>query len=112
VVVEKGAVVDRAIILNDTWIGPHARVERSILDKNVRVGRGARIGAGESSAANRACPEHLSSGLNVIGKHARIPEGAIVARNVRVGSDVTESLFTTREIGSGSVVQVPGQEGH
>jgi glucose-1-phosphate adenylyltransferase len=112
VVVEKGAVVERSIILGDAWVGPNARIDRAILDKSVHVGRGARVGDGESLAPNQGCPEHLSSGLTVVGKHARIPEGAVVGRNVRIGSEVNESHFTSREVPAGAVIQAPGEEGH
>jgi glucose-1-phosphate adenylyltransferase len=101
VVVEKGAVVDNAIILNDTWVGPNARVHQAILDKNVRVGRGARLGQGGDLAPNQACPGHLSNGLTVVGKHARIPESTVIGRNVRIGSEVNENHFPGREIPSG-----------
>jgi glucose-1-phosphate adenylyltransferase len=112
VVVEKGAVVERSIILNDTWIGPNVHVDRAILDKNVHVGRGARIGDGSDLTPNRACPEHLSSGLTVIGKQARIPEGCVIGRNVRIGSEVSEGLFQGCDVPSGAVIQAPGVEGH
>jgi glucose-1-phosphate adenylyltransferase len=112
VVVERGAVVERSIILNDTWIGPGARVDRAILDKNVHVGRGARVGDGNDLTPNCACPEHLSSGLTIVGKQARIPEGAKIGRNVRIGSQVSEILFPGREVASGAVIQAPGVESH
>ena len=112
VVVEKGAVVERSIILNDTWIGPESRVERAILDKNVHVGREARVGHGDDLTPNHACPEHLANGLTVIGKQARIPEGAVIGRNVRIGSEVNESHFPGRTVTSGAAIQAPGIATH
>ncbi len=112
VVVEKGAVVERSVILNDSWVGPNAHLDRVILDKNVHVGRGSRVGEGQALVPNRGCPEHLSSGLTVVGKHARVPEGAVIGRNVRIGSNVTESQFPSRLMAAGDVIQAPGQEGH
>jgi glucose-1-phosphate adenylyltransferase len=112
VVVERGAVVERSIIFNDTWVGPDARIDRAILDKNVYVGRAARVGDGDSLIPNQGCPEHLSSGLTVVGKHARIPEEAVVGRNVRIGSEVTERHFPSPAVPAGAVIQAPGEEGH
>jgi len=112
VVVEKGAVVERSILFNDSWIGPGAHIDRAIIDKNVHVGRGARIGEGEALVPNRGCPEHLSSGLSVIGKHSRIPPGAVIGRNVRIGSNVTENQFSSRFVPGGAVLEAPGEEGH
>lgn len=112
VVVEKGAVVERSILFNDSWIGPGAHIDRTIVDKNVHVGRGARIGEGEAIVPNRGCPDHLASGLSVVGKHARIPAGAVIGRNVRIGSNVTENQFTSRLVAGGEVLEAPGEEGH
>ncbi len=112
VVVERGAVVERSIIFNDSWIGPNAHVDRVIIDKNVHVGREARVGEGDLLVPNRGCPEHLSSGLSVIGKHARIPDGAGIGRNVRIGSNAVEQQFSSRFVASGEVIEAPGEEGH
>ena len=72
VVVERGAVVRDSIVMHDTLVGAEARLDRAIVDKEVRVGRGARIGDGNDFTPNRACPEHLSSGLVLVGKQAQI----------------------------------------
>jgi glucose-1-phosphate adenylyltransferase len=112
VVVEKGAVVERSILFNDSWVGPGARVDRAIVDKNVHVGRGARVGDGDALVPNQGCPDHLASGLTVIGKHARIPPGVVLGRNVRIGSNVIESQFQSRLVPAGAVIEAPGEEGH
>ncbi len=106
VVVEHGAVVRDSIVMHDTVVGAGATLDRAIVDKEVRVGRGAQVGHGDDNAPNRACPEHLSSGLVVVGKRARLPEGLTVGRNARIGASVVEEDFTA-PVPAGGVVDGP-----
>jgi glucose-1-phosphate adenylyltransferase len=108
VVVEEGAVVRDSIVMGDSWIGPRAVLDRAILDKRVHVGRGAVIGRGEASRPNRVCPEHLSSGVTIVGKHARIPEDVSIGRNARIAPDVTEEDFRSGDVESGEALERPG----
>ena len=55
---------------------------------------------------NRACPEHLSSGLTVIGKGARLPEGITIGRNARIGAAVGPGDFRG-DVPAGGVVNGP-----
>jgi glucose-1-phosphate adenylyltransferase len=109
VTVMPGAVVRDSLVMNDSVIGRGARLDRAIVDKEVRVGDGARVGHGENGVANRACPEHLSSGLLVVGKQARIPEGVSIGRNARIGSHVRPEDFTG-DVPAGGVVHGPETE--
>jgi glucose-1-phosphate adenylyltransferase len=97
------AVVRDSIVMHDTAVGRGAVVDRAILDKRVEVGAGARVGRGDASVPNRACPEHLSSGLVVVGRGARLPEGIGVGRNVRIGADVSPDHFDG-DVPAGGVV--------
>ena len=106
VTVAHGAVVRDSIVMHDSVIGPGAVVEHAILDKQVNVGAGARLGAGDPGTPNRACPEHLASGLSVIGKGAELPEGITVGRNARIGAFVEAGDFTT-DVPDGGVVDGP-----
>jgi len=106
VVVEKGAVVRDSIVMHDTVVASGAVLDRAIIDKEVRVGRGAKVGTGDELTPNRACPEHLSSGLVVVGKQARLPEGLTVGRNARIGAAVAAEDFTAA-VPAGGVVDGP-----
>jgi glucose-1-phosphate adenylyltransferase len=70
------------------------------------VGRGAKVGTGDDMTPNSACPEHLSSGLVVVGKQARIPAGLVVGRNARIGAAVAAEDFTA-QVPAGGVVDGP-----
>jgi len=104
--VARGARVHDSIVMHDTVIGREASLERAIVDKQVHVGKGARVGWGEECHPNRACPEHLSSGLTLIGKGAQLPAGVCVGRNARIGAAVSESDFGG-DVPAGGVVNGP-----
>jgi glucose-1-phosphate adenylyltransferase len=106
VTVPPGAEVRDSIVMHDTVVGGHAVIDHAIVDKEVRVGEGAVVGHGENASPNQACPEHLASGLTVVGKGARLPAGVRIGRNARVGAFVTESDFTA-DLPSGGVVDGP-----
>jgi glucose-1-phosphate adenylyltransferase len=106
VIVEPGAVVRDSIVMHDSIIGRHAVVDRGILDKEVRVGEGAVLGEGDAGVPNRACPDHLSSGLLVVGKSARLPRDLRVGRNARIGAYVAERDFSA-DVPAGGVVDGP-----
>ena len=106
VVVQPGAVIRDSIVMHDTVVGPGAVLDRAIIDKEAVIGAEARVGHGDELLPNRACPEHLSSGLVVVGKKARLPEGITIGRNARIGASVLESDFTS-PVPAGGVVDGP-----
>ena len=106
VTVEPGAVVRDSIVMHDVVVGRGAVLDHAILDKDVNVGDGALLGHGDSGTPNRACPGHLSSGLLVVGKGARIPKDIRIARNARIGAFVTEPDFGG-DVPAGGVVDGP-----
>jgi len=107
VFVARDAVVTDSIVMHDVRIESGAHVDRAIVDKEVRVGRGAVVGDGSGDVPNQACPEHLSSGLTLLGKGVRLPEGITIGRNARIGAQVTEDAFTA-DVPAGGVVKGPG----
>ncbi len=102
--VAAGAVVRDSVIMNDTLIGPNAKIERAIIDKEASIGEGAEIGYGVENTPNRRFPERLNTGLTVVGKRARIPAGIKIGHNVIVNPGVTESHFQTDFIASGETL--------
>lgn len=93
VYVSPGAVVRDSIILGDAWIGPDAVVDRCIVDEEVRVGAGARLGDSEDNTPNQAAPNRLNTGLSLVGTRTQVPEGARIGRNVAIRPRTPESAF-------------------
>ncbi|NPA92273.1 MAG: glucose-1-phosphate adenylyltransferase [Chloroflexi bacterium] len=95
VVVREGAIIRDSVVLTDTRIGPEARLTRAILDKRIRVGRGAVIG-GEAAGGM----------LTLVGKGSVVPEGAVLEPGALVGTDVTPEDFPADlRVASGAYVE-------
>jgi glucose-1-phosphate adenylyltransferase len=106
VVVEEGACVVDSVILDDCWIRRDAVVERSILDKRVRVGAGAHIGIAEDGRANEEQPDVLSSGVTVVGKEARIPARQRIGTNCLIDMLASPDDFKSRQLPDGVALRV------
>jgi glucose-1-phosphate adenylyltransferase len=91
--VAEGATVRDSVILNNTVIEPGAVVERCIVDKDVYIGAGALVGHGEDNTPNARLPERINTGITLIGKNSRIPEGISIGRNVVVHPLSDEKAF-------------------
>jgi glucose-1-phosphate adenylyltransferase len=82
VVVKAGAVVRDSIVFHNCRIDNEATVDLAILDKGVVINQGAKIGAGQGKdIPNRNNPEHLHTGITLVGKEAVLPAGITVGRN-------------------------------
>ncbi len=84
VIIEPGAIVRDSIVMTDTVVGTGAVVDRSIIDKEVRVERGAIVGFGEANVINRLEPQRLNAGITIVGKRAEIPVGVRIGRNCMI----------------------------
>jgi len=94
VVVDDGARVSGSVVMHDCRIGRGAIVERVILDKDVVVGHGARVGRADvADGSNSEFPTHLSGGITVVGKGTCIPDGLTIGANVLVGAGLVEADF-------------------
>jgi glucose-1-phosphate adenylyltransferase len=103
--VDVGAVVRESIVMFDSVIRSGAVVDRAILDKEVVIGPGAIVGDGPiDDRPNRNEPGRLNTGITVVGKHAIVPRGARIGRNVRIAADVRSSDFSGRVVRSGESV--------
>jgi glucose-1-phosphate adenylyltransferase len=117
VVIERGATVVDSILMHGTHVGRDARLTRVIADKGVQVGPGSRIGGpagepGEKLTPNRICPDHLSSGLTLLGKSAHLPEAIAIGRNCRIDPDVTCAEFSGDVSEGEFVASPPGTSAH
>ncbi len=83
----KGAKVNNSVIFSNTVIESGSIIDSCIIDKNVQIGTGCRIGVGEN-IQNRQFPNHLFSGITVIGKNAIIPDDTTIGKNCIIYPEV------------------------
>ncbi len=103
VIVEKGARITDSIIFHNSIIKKDSILAKAIIDKNVRIGAGVKIGIGDNKP-NRILGKNLSNGISVIGKNAVIPEKMIIGKNCIISSDLDLRNSKSRKIDSGSFV--------
>lgn len=98
VYISPGAVVKDSVVMNDTWIGPGAHLDKVVLDKQVVVGAGALVGTGDESVANELMPDKLFAGITVVGKNAFIPDRSQIGRNVLINSSREEQHYPADKV--------------
>ena len=103
--VAANTVVKYSVIMNDTVIGRESVVDYSILDKRVIIEAGSHVGTGNDFQVNREEPTILNTGLTVVGKGAKIPEGVKIGRNCAIAGDVTEKDFRSLIVQSGETIR-------
>ena len=104
--VSEGALVRDSIVLLDSEICPGAVVDTAIIDKFVEVGAGAVVGFGSDlGTPNVDEPEHLHTGITLVGERARIPANVRIGRNCLIEPSVVESDFPGPVVESGASVK-------
>jgi glucose-1-phosphate adenylyltransferase len=101
----EGATVRDSIIMDNTVIGRDSIIDNCILDKEVLVGPGCRIGTGDDYQINRSNPNVLHTGLTITGKRAVIPGGSRIGRNCIIYDNVAENDFPAARIASGETIK-------
>ncbi|MBC8161147.1 MAG: glucose-1-phosphate adenylyltransferase [Roseiflexaceae bacterium] len=105
VYVSPGAIVRDSVVMNDTWIGPGAVLDKVIVDKCVVIGAGVKLGYGDDmTIVNKAQPDRLTTGITVVGKGAHIPAGLTIGRNVVINADRDEEDFSADLVASGETI--------
>jgi glucose-1-phosphate adenylyltransferase len=104
VVIHKGAEVKDSVVMHNTIVHNDATVNYAILDKKVVIGESAVIGDGDATVPNKENPDHLSSGLVVAGKWARIPDKCRVSKNVIIHPKADQSDFKNLTVEAGETI--------
>jgi glucose-1-phosphate adenylyltransferase len=108
VVVEQDAFVKDSIVMHDAIIRQGSRIKRTIIDKEVTVGLNAVVGIGDRKTVNKKYPDHVFSGLSLIGKKARIPAGATIGTNCIIYPYLNEKVFKKLHIDDGETLRGSG----
>jgi glucose-1-phosphate adenylyltransferase len=103
--VAANTVVKYSVIMDDTVIGRESVIDYSILDKDVIIEAGSHVGTGNDFQVNREEPTILNTGLTVVGKGAKIPEGVKIGRNCAIAGNVTEKDFRSLIVQSGETMR-------
>jgi glucose-1-phosphate adenylyltransferase len=105
VYIEEGAVVRDSIIFDGCVIARGAVVERAVLDKEVLVGVRAIVGPSGDFTPNAERPDLLNSGITIVGKRARLPDGIQIGRNCVIGPAVRDDEYGGLLVPSGSTIR-------
>lgn len=106
VCVESGALVRDSVIMNDTMIRAGAVIDCCILDKEIEIGAGTYIGAGDEMTPNLLEPSNLNTGITIIGKRARVPAGASIGRNCRIDANTSDKDYAQLQVPSGATISL------
>jgi len=104
VIVEEGAEVVDSILLHDTHIGKNVMVKKTITDKAVTIGAGSFLSPGTNDIANQDFPDHLNSGLILVGNRAYVPEHTCVEGNCLVYPGVEDIDWKNSKLKTGHTV--------
>ncbi len=104
VCVEPGAVVRDSVIMDDAIIRAGAVIDRCVLDKEIEIGAGTQVGAGDDMTPNLFEPENINTGITIVGKRARVPMGAIIGRNCRIDASTTPKDYDQLQVPSGATI--------
>ena len=105
VFVAKDASVVDSVIMHDSQISSGAQIKESILDKLVKVGENAVLGAGSADIPNKEKPHHLSNGMVVVGKGAEIPPDFRIGKNSILHPKLTPEDYTSSDIPPGETIR-------
>lgn len=90
VIVEKDALIVDSIVMHHTIIDKNCILKKVICDKKVKFNKGAIVGNPDTKTINKKYPNHLNTGITLVGKWAQIPENAKVGGNCIIYPKVKE----------------------
>jgi glucose-1-phosphate adenylyltransferase len=100
-----GCRISDSIILHDCIIKDGAIVDLAIMDKRVKVGKRAVIGTGDhKDIPNSKYPDHLYTGISLIGKDVDIPPEMIIGRNCIINPWTKQEDFSAKVLQDGETI--------
>jgi glucose-1-phosphate adenylyltransferase len=104
VCVEEQAVVKDSLVMENTSIGFHAVIQKSVLDESLDVGSYCRIGFGSLGTGQ--------SDITVVGKGAVIPPHTAIGRNCKIKPRVRPADFAAVVVPYGATVDQVSAAGY
>jgi len=98
--------VRNSILWDGAVVEDGAIVDCVIADKRVLIGKGARVGVGES-VPNEELERSLTCGAAVLGSDVRVPAGAQIGRNSILYPNVGPDQLSSGPVESGKTVRAP-----
>ena len=100
-----GCRITDSIIMHDCVIEEGATVDLAIMDKRVKVGKGAVVGTWvNKSVPNSKYSDHLYTGISLVGKEAEIPPETIIGRNCIINPWSKQEDFSTKVLHDGETI--------
>ncbi len=100
-----GCRITDSIILHDCVIDEGATVDLVIMDKKVKVGKEAVIGTGDNKdVPNSKYPDHLYTGISLVGKEVDIPPGMVIGRNCIINPWRKHEDFSAKVLQDGETI--------
>ena len=103
VIISEGACVSDSIIMQESFIGKEARIDKTVVAEGVCIGDHVVIGSGEY-ADNVYDPVLYNAETSVIGAGSRIPAGVKIGRNAVVSGRTELSDYPDGELPGGHVL--------
>ncbi len=99
----KGTVIRDSIVMQDTMIGDHVTIDKSIVAEKCEIRDGAVLGTGEE-APNKLNASIYSFGLVTVGEASGIPEGVKIGRNTAISGVTDKADYPDGNLASGEVI--------
>ena len=99
----KGTVIRDSIVMQDTMIGDHVTIDKSIVAEKCEIRDGAVLGTGEE-APNKLNASIYSFGLVTVGEASVIPEGVKIGRNTAISGVTDKADYPDGNLASGDVI--------
>lgn len=105
VVIQKNSLVKDSVVMHNSVIEVDVEINEAILDKRVHVAQGCKIGIGDGSVPNQAYPDHVYTGLTILGKDSVIPENTLLYRNSIIAPLATHTSFANIDLNPGIYIE-------
>lgn len=99
----KGTVIRDSIIMQDSMIGEHVTIDKSIVAEKCEIKDGAVLGTGEE-APNKLNASIYSFGLVTVGEASVIPEGVKIGKNTAISGVTEKADYPDGNLASGEVI--------